>query len=89
MTREELLQFSESEILHEVGKLQYIFGHSQIIRHGLNRDAEEYQTQSVAEHIYNMMILAQYFRALEDPNNVWDLEKHTKNICKIFLPFLK
>lgn len=75
MTKDELLNSSEEELLQEVRRLQYIFGHSQIIRHGLNRDTEEYQTQSVAEHIYNMMILAQYFRPLEDPAGEWDWEK--------------
>ena len=80
MTKEELLDASEAELLEEVRKLQYIFGHSQIIRHGLHRDDEEYQTQSVAEHIYNMMILAQYFRPLEDPENEWDWEKITRMI---------
>lgn len=75
MTKEELLNASEEELLQEVGRLQYIFVHSQIIRHGLNRSGEEYQTQSVAEHIYNMMILAQYFRPLEDPESDWDWEK--------------
>lgn len=75
MTREELLQASDTEILEEVRRLQYLFGHSRIIRHGLNRDNEEYVTQSVAEHIYNMFTLAQYFRPLEDPDNQWDWEK--------------
>lgn len=75
MTRDEILNATDEEILEEVTRLQYLFGHSKIIRHGLNRDSEEYVTQSVAEHIYNMMTLAEYFRPLEDPDNQWDWEK--------------
>lgn len=75
MNRNELLQATDGEILDEVKRLQYLFGHSAIIRHGLDRDDEKYVTQSVSEHIYNMMVLAQYFEPLEDPDSQWDWTK--------------
>lgn len=75
MNREELLSATDEQILDEVQRIQYLFGHSKIIRHGLNRDDEQYVTQSVSEHIYNMMVLAEYFWPLEDPDNAWDWQK--------------
>lgn len=75
MNREQLLAVSDEQILDEIKRLQYLFSHNKIIRHGLNCDGEEYVTQSVSEHIYNMMTLAEYFRPLEDPDNQWDWEK--------------
>lgn len=80
MNKEQLLQATDEQILEEVQRLQYLFGHSQIVRHGLNRDEEVYQTQSVAEHIYNMMTLALYFKPLEDPHSRWDWDKIYKMI---------
>ena len=75
MHKTELLGTSDERIIDEVKRLQYLFGHSKIIRHGLNRDSEQYTTQSVAEHIYNMFTLAEYFLPLEDPGNQWDRHK--------------
>ena len=71
---------SKSDIIDEVHRLKYLFDHSSIIRHGLNRDTEKHKTQSVAEHIYNMLILCDYFYELEDSEEKWDKDKIHKMI---------
>lgn len=64
--------FTEEEILEEVAKLQYCYGLKQEIRYGEGRFD---QTESVAEHIYGMHVLASYFLELEDPQHGWDSKK--------------
>lgn len=61
--------FTEEEILTEVEKLQYFYGLKFEIRYAENRLDF---TESVAEHIYAMHVLAQYFLELEDPHHVWN-----------------
>jgi len=65
---------SKEEVLAEVEKLQYLYGLKHEIRYGDNR-SEDTVTESVAEHIYGMHILASYFLPLEDPDGNWDREK--------------
>ena len=59
MNRADILNLTDQQILAEVARLQYLFGHQNIIRHGLNRDSEAHQTQSTSEHIYNAITLRQ------------------------------
>jgi len=75
MTQDEILQVSDEKILSEIKGLQYLFRSSEVIRHGLHRDEEQYKTQSVAEHISNIMILCEYFIPLEDSESTWDRYK--------------
>lgn len=75
MTRDQILNAADEEILAEIKSLHYLFRMTSVIRHGLNRDTEQFKTQSDAEHIYDMQILCQYFLPLEDPNNNWDHHK--------------
>lgn len=63
--------FTEEDILDEVAKLQYCYGLKQEIRYGEGRPD---QTESVAEHIYGMHVLASYFIELEDPQHSWNTE---------------
>lgn len=65
---------TKEEVLAEVQKLQYLYGLKHEIRYGDNR-SEETTTESVAEHIYGMHILASYFISMEDPEGKWDREK--------------
>lgn len=58
-------------ILSEVKKLQYLYGLKHEIRYGQSRPEGDL-TESVAEHIYGMHLLAHYFLPLEDPNGQWD-----------------
>ena len=48
-----------------------LFGLKTKIRYGEER-SEIIDTESVAEHIYGMMILNEYFLTLEDKNNAFD-----------------
>jgi putative hydrolase of HD superfamily len=80
MTKNEFLSLNDEQILAEIRSLLYLFSHQEIIRHGLDRDGEEFKSQSVSEHIYNMMTLCQYFLPLEDPGNRLDKAKITQLI---------
>jgi 5'-deoxynucleotidase YfbR-like HD superfamily hydrolase len=66
-------------ILQEVEKITYTYNLNKVVRYNLNRE-EELESQSVAEHVYNMLVLAHYFRDLEDPERKLDFEKVTKII---------
>jgi len=61
-------------ILSEVAKLQYLYGLKYEIRYADSRNEQD-STESVAEHIYGMHILCQYFLPLEDPEGSWDKAK--------------
>lgn len=67
-------QLSDDDIVAEVRKLQYLYGLKRVIRYAQSR-TEEDTTESVAEHIYGMHILAQYFLTYEDPEEAWDHAK--------------
>jgi 5'-deoxynucleotidase YfbR-like HD superfamily hydrolase len=71
---------NEEWILSEIEKIKYTYGLNKVIRYNLNRHDEKLTTQSVAEHVYNMLILAHYFRDLEDPSKKLDFEKVTRMI---------
>jgi 5'-deoxynucleotidase YfbR-like HD superfamily hydrolase len=60
--------FTYDHILSEIKKIQYTYGLNKVIRYNFERE-EPYQTQSVAEHVCNMLFLAHYFKPLEDPQN--------------------
>ena len=65
---------TDEEILTEVQGLRYLYGLKKVIRYHLDR-TEALDTESVAEHVYGMSIIAEYFLPHEDPNHQWD---HTK-----------
>ena len=67
-------QEKEAHILSEVDKLLYTYGINKVIRYSKSR-VEEYQTQSVAEHVANMIFCAYYFRDLEDVNREMDMDR--------------
>ncbi len=58
-------------ILSEVKKLQYFYGLKGVIRYGQSRPENDL-TESVAEHIYGMGLLANYFLPLEDKDDKMD-----------------
>lgn len=64
----------KTHILNEVHKLLYTYGLNKVVRYGLERK-EIHQTQSLAEHVTNIMFCAYYFRDLEDPKHEMDFEK--------------
>jgi 5'-deoxynucleotidase YfbR-like HD superfamily hydrolase len=65
---------SSEHIRSEIKKLQYTYGLNKVIRYNLKRE-EKHQTQSVAEHVTNILHLAYYFRDLEDPMRLIDFDK--------------
>lgn len=76
-----LNEITDEWIFNEVEKLKYTYGLNKIIRYNKKRvETKKTETQSVAEHIYNMLILAHYFRDLEDPGHKLDMQKVVKII---------
>ena len=69
-----LEEFTPERILADTAKLQYLYGLKKVIRYDQNRHHED-STESVAEHVYGMHLLAQYFLPLENPQEPWD---HTR-----------
>lgn len=67
-------KFTDEYVLSEIKKIKYTYGLNSVIRYNLERD-ELHKTQSVAEHVTNMLFLAYYFRELEDPTNEMDFDK--------------
>jgi putative hydrolase of HD superfamily len=66
-----LEEYTTEKILEDVKKLQYLYGLKRVIRYNQDRHISD-STESVAEHVYGMQLLAQYFLPLENPNNNWD-----------------
>lgn len=66
-----LSDYTKEHILGDLRKLQYLYGLKKVIRYAQDRHEED-STESVAEHIYGMHILAQYFLPLENPEGSWD-----------------
>lgn len=58
-------------ILGEVSKLQYLYKLKREIRYGQSRPLNDL-SESVAEHLYGMNLLALYFLPLEDPEGRMD-----------------
>ena len=63
----------EALILNEVNKLIYTYGLNRVIRYEQKRE-EVHQTQSVAEHVTNIIICAYHFRDIEDPDHKIDFD---------------
>lgn len=66
-----LEEFTTEKILEDTAKLQYLYGLKKVIRYDQNRHETD-STESVAEHVYGMHVLAQYFLPLENPEGDWD-----------------
>lgn len=67
-------KLTDEYIISEIEKLKYPYGLNRVIRYNLKR-REDFQTQSVAEHVANMIFLAYYFRDFEDPEHELDFDK--------------
>lgn len=72
-TRKRILEDDEF-VMSEARSLRYLYGLKREIRYALNRH-EEVHTESVAEHVYGMHILAGYFLLLEDKNGDWNSDR--------------
>ncbi|MAZ56671.1 hypothetical protein CL653_02685 [bacterium] len=69
-----LTDLTKESVLEEVAKIQYLYKLKYEIRYDQNREDKDY-TESVAEHIYGMHILATYFLPLENPKRDWNRQK--------------
>ena len=69
-----LEEYTKEKILSDLEKLQRLYNLKRVIRYNQSRN-EKIQTESVAEHIYGMHLLAQYFLPLEDPEMKLDRAK--------------
>jgi 5'-deoxynucleotidase YfbR-like HD superfamily hydrolase len=70
---------TRDEILSEMKKLQFFYGLKREIRFGENR-TDETNPESVAEHIYGMHVLFDYFLPLEDPEGKLNTERIRKMV---------
>ncbi len=68
-TRKRILRDDEF-VLEEMKKIQVLFRMKRVIRYHHTRE-EEIDTESVAEHVYGMLVLVDYFLQLEQ-NGRWD-----------------
>jgi len=71
--------FTKEKVLEEVKKLQFFYGLKREIRFGETR-TDTTNPESVAEHIYGMHVLFDYFLPLEDPEGKLDKERMRKMI---------
>lgn len=69
-----LEEFTTERILEDVKQLQFLFKLKEVTRYNTPRDPAD-DSESVAEHLYGMQLLAQYFLPLEDPAGSLD---HTR-----------
>lgn len=67
-------QYTDQQILEDVAKLQYLYTLKEVIRYNQDREAHD-TTESVAEHVYGMLLLVEYFLPLEDPAEKLDRKK--------------
>ncbi len=58
-------------VLEEIQKIRILYKLKKEIRYAQERHSE-YDTESVAEHVYGMHVIAQYFLPLEDRKREWD-----------------
>jgi len=77
-TRKRILE-DDDFVISETKKLRYLYKLKKEIRYALKRE-EVSDTESVAEHIYGMHVLASYFLPLEDVNGEWDKLKILETI---------
>lgn len=65
---------SEDFVISELRKIQTLYRLKKEIRYARTRTSES-DTESVAEHIYGMHCLMDYFQSLEDSERKWDQAK--------------
>lgn len=65
---------SDEFVIEETKRIQYAYELKQVIRYAVDRK-EEVQSESVAEHVYALHLLADYFLPLEDAEHELDWAK--------------
>jgi len=71
---------SDEQIMEIVRQLQVAYKLKRTLRYGTQRNFEVH-SESVAEHVFSLFFLSQYFLPLEDPRHALDVEK----LYRIFL----
>ncbi len=74
MTKEEILNKSDTEILAIARQLRVAYGLKRTLRYATKRDENEH-SESVAEHVFALMFLAEFFLPLEEANESFDVRK--------------
>lgn len=74
-TREKILS-DDQFVLDELARIQKLYELKRVIRYHFERN-EEVDTESVAEHVYAMHVLVQYFLPLEDLGHTADRDRIT------------
>lgn len=78
-TRKRIMEDDEF-VLEETKGIQFLYELKHEIRYARKRDIRD--TESVAEHVYGMMILLEYFLPLEDPEHILNHE-HIRRMALI------
>lgn len=66
--------YNREKILEDLERLQYLYKLKEVIRYDATR-TETDTTESVAEHLFGMCLLTEYFLPFEDPTNTLSREK--------------
>jgi 5'-deoxynucleotidase YfbR-like HD superfamily hydrolase len=74
MTAEQIVKASDEEIIKIAKQLRIAYQLKLTIRYGMSRDVSIHG-ESVAEHVFALLYLAQYFLPLEDPEQKLDKAK--------------
>ena len=67
-----MLEEKEKEIKDELKKLAYMYELNSVIRYGLSRD-EEHKTQSLSEHVTNILTCAHFFKDIISDGHLLDM----------------
>lgn len=68
------MELSKTFVLEEITRLQFFNGLKHEMRYGQPRDTSN-GGDTVAEHVYGMQVLFDYFWPLEDSERQWDQVK--------------
>jgi putative hydrolase of HD superfamily len=69
-----ILNWTDEQILEAARQLRVAYQLKRTLRYASTRDHENH-SESVAEHVFGLFYLAQYFLPLEDPEKKLDVEK--------------
>ncbi len=80
MNREQVQEYTDEQIMDIVKRLRVGYELKRTMRCSTARDFTIH-SESVAEHVFALFFLSEYFRPLEDPEKKFDVEK----LCHILL----
>lgn len=69
-----IIKQSDEQIMETIRQLQVAYGLKRTLRYATKRDLDVH-SESVAEHIFALLFLSQYFLPLEDTKRVLNVEK--------------